>query len=349
MKFKRFLKVALLGLALISPSFAREVIDQLNRKVTLPEEVDRVVVLQHQTLDILVQLGAADKLVGVMSSWEKHLGESFTRLAPNVKDLPMPGDLTTVNIESLLALNPQVVFVTNYMPEDMIKKIEDADIPVVAVSLRVDDSTEESSKLNPTLKDASKAYDAGLKQGIELIGEVVNKAPEAKEMVDYIFTHTRPMIKERLKNLKESDRVRIYVANPDLVTYGSGKYVGVMLENAGALNVAADSIVGYKQVSMEDVLRWNPEVIFVQHRFPSVVNEIIDGAQWQNIKAVEDNNVYHMPEYAKAWGYPMPESIAIGELWIAATLYPELFKDIDMLEEANNYYQKFYRTTYTEE
>ncbi|MDA5180165.1 hypothetical protein PG930_22745, partial [Klebsiella pneumoniae] len=66
----------LLGLTLLSASlftgqaFAdRTVTDQLGRQVTLPDHVTRVVVLQHQTLNLLVQLHAAEDIVGVLSSW----------------------------------------------------------------------------------------------------------------------------------------------------------------------------------------------------------------------------------------------------------------------------------------
>jgi len=53
-----------------------------------------------------------------------------------------------------------------------------------------------------------------------------------------------------------------------------------------------------------------------------------------------------MQDYAKAWGYPMPEAMGIGELWMAKKLYPEKFKDIDMRKVANDWYQRFYRTTW---
>lgn len=114
----------------------RTLTDQLGREVTLPDRVTRVVVLQHQTLNLLVQLNAADDVVGVLSSWKKQLGPQFARFMPNIEKLPMPGDLTQVNIESLLALHPQVVFVANYAPQAMIQQIQSAGIPVVAISLR---------------------------------------------------------------------------------------------------------------------------------------------------------------------------------------------------------------------
>ncbi|MXD62755.1 ABC transporter substrate-binding protein, partial [Escherichia coli] len=76
-------------------------------------------------------------------------------------------------------------------------------------------------------------------------------------------------------------------------------------------------IKGFKQVSIENVLKWNPQVIFVQDRYPDEVNKILNDAAWQTIDAVKNHRVYLMPEYAKAWGYPMPEALAIGELWMA--------------------------------
>jgi iron complex transport system substrate-binding protein len=136
------------------------------------------------------------------------------------------------------------------------------------------------------------------------------------------------------------------MANPELTTYGSGKYTGLMMAHAGAVNVAAATIQGFKTVAMEQVIAWNPQVIFVQDRYPSVVNEIKTGAQWQTIDAVKNQRVYLMPDYAKAWGYPMPEAMGIGELWMAKKLYPEKFKDVDMRKVANDWYQRFYRTTY---
>lgn len=130
----------LLGLTLLSASlftgqaFAdRTVTDQLGRQVTLPDHVTRVVVLQHQTLNLLVQLHAAEDIVGVLSSWKKQLGPQFARFMPEIGQLATPGDLTQVNIESLLALRPQVVFVANYAPPAMIARIQQAGIPVVAI------------------------------------------------------------------------------------------------------------------------------------------------------------------------------------------------------------------------
>ena len=345
----RFLpSLALLGLALsfASPSAlaARQITDQLGRQVTIPDNVDRVVVLQHQTLNLLVQLDATKDIVGVLNNWQKQLGSGYARLAPELLKTPEVGDLTSVNLESVVALHPQVVFVTNYAPQEMIDQISQTGIAVVAISLR-DDPKGEEHKMNPVLPDEDKAYTEGLKKGIALIGEVVNHQKQAQALIDYTFSE-RKLTADRLKSIPPEKRIRTYMANPDLTTYGSGKYTGLMMSHAGAMNVAAATVKGFKQVAMEQVLAWDPQVIFVQDRYPEVVGQINSDPQWQSIDAVKNHRVYLMPEYAKAWGYPMPEALALGELWMAKKLYPQKFADIDMQKQADAYYQRFYRTDF---
>lgn len=348
MTMKALLQHCLLGIGLLSlSSFSyadRQIVDQIGRTVTIPDKVERTVVLQHQTLNLLVQLDATDKVVGVMSNWKQQLGDGYAQLAPSLEKTPKVGDLTSFDAESLVKLQPQVVFVTNYAPKEMIDKISALGIPVVAISLRKE-VNDDKSTLNPTLQNEEQAYNEGLKEGILLIGDIVNKSENAQALVNDTFKQ-REQVSQRLQDIPKEQRVRAYMANPDLTTYGSGKYTGLMMEHAGAFNVAASTVKGYKQVSLEQVIAWDPEVIFIQDRYPQVVDEIKQDTRWQVISAVKNNRIYLMPEYAKAWGYPMPEAMAIGELWMAKKLYPEKFSDIDIQKAANDWYQKFYRTQY---
>ncbi|WP_040975470.1 ABC transporter substrate-binding protein [Necropsobacter massiliensis] len=344
MKFKRFLLVMFTCCIALSSFAERTVTDQLNRAVVIPDHVQRAVILQHQTLNIAVQLDALKQVVGVLSKWKKQLGANYVRLAPELEKMATPGDLNEVNIESLLRLQPDVVFVTNYAPPQMIEQISNAGLPVIAISLRSGDEREQA-KLNPTLENEDEAYNDGLKQGIRLIAEVFEKQAQGEALIRAAFAN-RQLLAQRLGDIKPADRIKVYMANPDLTTYGSGKYTGLMMEHAGAYNVAAATIKGYKQVSLENVLSWNPQVIFVQNRYPDVVNQIRTSAEWANIAAVKNERVYLMPEYAKAWGYPMPEALALGELWMAKKLYPQRFGDIDLDKLVDDYYVTFYRTHY---
>lgn len=319
------------------------VTDQLNRSVTVPADIERIVVLQHQTLDILVELGAADKIVGVLRSWPSLI-PGLDKYAPQLKDLPTPGDLSMVNVEELLRLKPDVVFVTNYAPPAMIDQISRAGIPVVAISLSQGEGVE-APKLNPTFADDDTAYAEGLKAGVKLIGGIVGKSDRADQLLDYAFAK-RKLVQDRVAGLPAGDRVRLYMANPDLNTYGSGKYTGVIMARSGGVNVAA-GVRGATKVSMEDILAWDPQVIFVQDRYAPVADQIRQGAAWQHVDAVKSGRIYITPEYVKPWGYPLPEALALGELWMAKKLYPDRFDDVDMQAEATAYYQRFYGQPYT--
>ncbi len=342
--FKTTAFAALLALVPFCSQASRQVTDQLGRQVTIPDRVNRVVVLQHQTLNLLVQLDATNTMVGILGNWKQQLGDGYQRLVPQLATIPALGDLTHVDVEKLVALHPQVVFVTNYAPKEMIDQIQNLGIAVIAISLRSGDEKQQG-ELNPQLQDEDQAYNQGLKDGIRLIGDVVNHQPQAEALIKATFDQ-RQQTADRLKDIPANRRIRAYMANPDLTTYGSGKYTGLMMAHAGALNVAASTVKGFKQVSMEQIIAWNPQVIFVQDRYPKVIDEINQQPAWQAVDAVKNHRVYLMPEYAKAWGYPMPEALALGELWMAKKLYPEKFSDMDMQKRADSWYQRFYRTHY---
>ena len=321
----------------------RIIVDQLGRSVAIPQKVTRVVCLMHHALNIMLELQAGDTLVGVIKGWDKLLLDGIKDIYPRLKTLPTPGDLSTVNMEEVLKLNPDVVIVTHYFPSNLIKKMEDAGLAVVAISLYTADF-EQASKLNPKLLDPDKAYTVGLKQGVTLLGEILGKQAKAKELNDFI-AEKRALVGNRVSDIPETKRTRCYIANPNLYTYGSGKYPGVIMNRAGGVNVARE-IDGYKQVDMEQILVWNPEVIFVQDRYANVAQQIQKDSAWKGIKAVKDHRVYLTPEYVKPWGHPCPESMALGELWMGKKLYPDRFKDIDMSKIVNEFYTRFYGVPY---
>lgn len=335
--------LALVVLLWVFRAHARTVTDQLDRRVTVPDDVRRVVALQHQSLDLVVELGAADRLVGVLRSWPSLL-PGIERLAPAVATLPMPGDLTTVNIEALLALHPDVVFATNYAPPAMIRQMEQAGLAVVVISLSHGEGVE-AAKLNPTFADDDAAYAQGLQEGVRLIGTVLGQEARAEALLAAAFAGRR-LVEERIAGIPAAERVRLYMANPQLNTYGSGKYTGVIMDRSGGSNVARE-VRGAVRVSMEDVLRWDPQVIFVQDRYAPVADEIRAGAAWHPIAAVRAGRILITPEYVKPWGYPLPEALALGELWMARALYPERFADIDMAAHVDRFYRQFYGVPYT--
>ena len=321
------------------------IVDQLGRTVELPVNAKRIVCLQHHSLDIILELQAQDKLVGVLSDWETLLGSYAGDVFPGIKDLAYPGTISELNVEAVAALEPDVVIVSNQVPEEKINQLEQLGIPVVVITLYVADK-EQASTLSPDLVNPDGAYTEGLSQAIEILGKITGKKEQAVSLWQYVLDN-RAIVSQHMAEIPEADRIKVYMANENMNTYGTGKYVGVAMAKAGAKNVA-ETIKGYKQVNVEQVAAWNPEVIFVQSRYKSVLDDIRTNPGWAEIDAVKNGKLIIAPEYTKPWGNPTPESMALGELWLAKTLYPEAFANVDLNGMVQDFYKKFYQIDYKE-
>lgn len=319
--------------------------DQLGREVTVSLPVERVVCLQHHTLDIMLELQAQDQIVGVMKSWENLLGSYVADVFPDIRTMPAPGELKEANVEELMNLSPDVVFASNQLPEATLDQLEELGIPVIVITLYVADR-EQASTIHPELVNPDEAYTEGLKQAIEIIAKVTGKEERGQELWDYVMSN-RSIVAEHLETIPEEERIKVYMANEDMKTYGTGKYVGVAMAKAGAKNVA-ETINGYQEVTIEQIMEWDPEVIFVQSRYADVLEEIKTDERWSTIDAVKNNRLIIAPDYSKPWGNPAPESIALGELWLAKTLYPEAFEDVDLDQMVSYFYEHFYGIEYVE-
>jgi iron complex transport system substrate-binding protein len=311
----------------------------------VPADVKRIVALHHHTLDILLELGQGDKLVGVVDRWKGLIGDYIEGVYPRLAELPTPGGLTEINVEAVAALNPDVVFFAHQLPEEFIKKLEAMGIPAIGISLYTADR-EQASTLSPKLIDPDNAYTDGMEKALRLIGRVTGADKKADELWRLIVKN-RAIATDRLKSVKPEDRVRVYMTNPNMYTYGTGRYVGVALNRAGAHNVA-EELGGYVQVSVEQIANWDPEVIFVQSRYGNLLDEIRNDPSWKDIDAVKSGKLILTPEYVKPWGHPCPESMALGEIWLAKTFYPDIFKDVDVDAMVRDFYQNFYGVPYTD-
>lgn len=313
--------------------------DQNDHEVNIEGDVERIVVLQHHTLDILAMLGAQDKVVGVVDKWESLLGDYIKDVFKGIENLPKPGTLETANVEEIASLNPDLVIVAAQFDEALVKQIEAMDIPVMTLTFRGEGK--QAMAQNPELAAPDTAYTTGLAWAINKLGELTDTEEKAKELWEFAMD-SREYVEENLEQVSVDDRVNIFIANEKNMTYGSDKYVGTQMERAGAANVASDEIEGYKEVNFEKVAQWNPDVIVVQDRYKDVYDEILTDAKWKNIKAVEDKRVILAPYWTKPWGNPGPDSIALGELWFAHKFYPEQIDKEEVESRVKSFYKQFY-------
>jgi iron complex transport system substrate-binding protein len=116
----------------------------------------------------------------------------------------------------------------------------------------------------------------------------------------------------------------------------------------GARNVADVELqqgYGMSPVSLEQVIAWDPEVIFVASDPAGETNvheQITTGADWATIQAVKESRVYVIPHGPFDW-VDRPYSIGriLGIPWVGNLLYPGLY-DFDMQAKTKHFYRLFY-------
>jgi iron complex transport system substrate-binding protein len=139
-------------------------------------------------------------------------------------------------------------------------------------------------------------------------------------------------------------RLKVYVAGSDIFkTFAGDFFQTFMVRNAGAVSVSEQLTGGKVDVSPEQVLIWNPDVIILTSYTKESVSDVLANPKLQNVAAVRDHRVYVMPKYVVSWDMPVPESF-LGTMWLAHKLYPN-HVHFDMALEIALFYQQFYGFT----
>jgi iron complex transport system substrate-binding protein len=112
-----------------------------------------------------------------------------------------------------------------------------------------------------------------------------------------------------------------------------------------AVNVAGENKGGLANVSIEQVLVWNPDVIVtIDQDFAAGVRS---DPGWASLAAVKAGRVHLSPKMPFGWvDFPPSVNRLIGLWWLGKILYPDLFKE-DLRELTRDFYSKFYHVTPT--
>ena len=318
--------------------------DQNGYDVEVKIPCERMVVLQHHSLDMLCQLGAQAKIVGIVDSWKKNLGDYMNDVFPGIADMPMPGGLSEWNVEQIAALKPDVVIAASQAPEDSMKQVRELGIPVVVVSLRGEGKQAEAQ--NPRLANADAAYTEGCEWAIKTLGKLSGTDKQADAIWDFCL-ESRSIVDKAIGDMSDADRVKVAVLANN-IAYGNDKYVGCQLLRSGAVNaVALAGVQGNTDFNAELVATWDPDVIITQDRYPADYQTITTDSGYAEIRAVKAGKVIEAPYWTKPWGNPDTDSIALGELWLSHTFYPEKISKEIVEQHAKDFYKKFYGIEFT--
>lgn len=305
-----------------------EVKDFANRTVKVKSPPARIVSLYGLVTQMIYFLGVEDgkKVVG---STPLAINDAFIGLLdPGVKNrMVFVGNPRNANVETVKSLNPDVVFTAYWGSEKINEEIESLGIPVIALNLETVD---------------------GYLKGLLTVGKVLGKEEKAEKAISY-YRSAVDFVTNRTSKLKERPRVLlVQYSMKDKAFKAPGKeyFQNRLIEMAGGESVSSNLPGGWNVVNVEQVAKWNPDVIIVVSYSPKkpsakVKEEILNDPAWKGIKAVKEGRVYAMPNDGESWDYPAPKWV-LGLYWLAKVLHPELFGDLDVRAKADDFYQKWY-------
>ncbi|MCR4419602.1 MAG: ABC transporter substrate-binding protein [Clostridia bacterium] len=301
------------------------VTDGIGRQVEVPQKVERIAVSYGIATHFLYALGVQDRLVGIDTP--SRTNQFFLALHPGFKDLPAVGSPKEINVEQIIALKPDLVLVPGRNKE-MVEQLAGKGLTVFGVV------AEDLDQLMDTMSNLGRAL--GREERAERFNQYY------RQMLDRIQSETQA--------LEGSARPKVYLVGPmgTLSTASGEMYQHFLIEAAGGRNAAGDLKGGWVEVSPEQLIQWDPDVIVVvKYASDTSPEKILQDPRWKNIKAVQNKNVFWFPSDLTPWDYPSPQAV-LGLVWLAKILHPDLFADLDPLQEANSFYKEFYGRTFSE-
>ena len=332
---KRWKRAAALGLALAAMPFAalaqRTLTDMAGRRVAIPVRIRKVLGMSP-TGTVLVYTFAPELLAGW--NYQPEAAE-LALIAERFRPLPVIGGWygknNTGNLEVVVKSHPDLMIsMGEAMGRSLADRVqEQTHIPVVM--------------LDGGLKSLPAAY--------RMAGDLLGKQARAEMLADYC-QKVLSEVGTKVKEIPPARRRRYYYGEgPKGLETEPGESPHVETVNfAGGVNVAAvpeQKGYGHSPVSMEQVLRWDPDIVLAGYDHSSVPGEfyrtVWQDPVWKLARAVKNREIYEAPQYPFNWiDRPPSANRIIGIVWLANLFYPDVFA-YDIRAEVRRFYGMFYQ------
>ena len=295
------------------------VTDMAGNEVELPVNIELVSCMSATGETALVAMGQSDKMICTSAFASGDF--SFTyKLFPELANVEkVSGSLSN---EELIARNVDVVFVKS---KSNVERLQEGGIKAFYLEFNDIEQT---------------------KKSIELLGAIFNVPDIAQAYISYIDKYI-PLIGERLSNIPESEIKTIYAPllrssdNTIFNTYDPS-HISTEVFDLCKANVITKEIEFTDNngiITEEALIRLNPDVIMVcgfyrDEGYASLTDGSYDGI----LNAVDQQHIYYFPLGMYDWSAGGFE-LGISSIWIAKTLYPECFEDIDLVTLTKEYYK----------
>lgn len=319
--------------------------DHAGNTVTIPGKVERVVFdyLPIQSTYAAYFEGAAPFVVGMSQARVAQLKDTIlANIAPSMLKVDTSfSKANDINIESLQALKPDVVFY-NAADQERGKLLANANIPAVGFSTLGDplETYAEWMTLLDKVFDTPDYSTPIINRGKELISEGISrleKVPESERLnVLFLSTFAQPGSLGVAGNLPN----------------GKKWFTESWEESLHVTNLATQ-VAGMGQANVEQILAWDPDAILITGRGMAlygpdeIYNNELEGVDLTSMRAVKNKRVYQTGLGMWNWFTPNPDApLALNVL--GSQLYPDQFKDADFVAMTKDYYRDVYKYELTD-
>ena len=266
--FKRVAILAGWSLLMCAPVLAsRGLKDELGRRVTLPDNPQRVVCLAPSLTETVYVLGLGKIVVGVTD---------YTDYPPEAQAKPSVGGFTDPSLEKIVSLHPDLVLaMAEINREETVDELEHVGIPVFVV---------DPQGLQ------------GILASVQDVGDALNRSRKARTLVKRLQAQ-RAAVVAGVKGLPRP-KVLVVIWYDPLITAGSKSFVTDVISDAGAQSVTANIQQVWPQISLEKMLYLSPDfILLVPGAHESItLGELKVHAGWDQLEAVRRNRVIYMDE-----------------------------------------------------
>ena len=314
-----------------SETGTRIITDALGREVEIPLTVERIVPLAN-TPRMIAYLGLADKVVGI-SGFDAEILSPLQAYAYANKDL----------WSGLPVVGTDAAGATDYYPEQIISV--DPDVILCTYTAELADEIQSKTGVPVVAVPMGTLFGEDYEQALRLLGDVCGAADRAEEVISYINDCLADLA-ARTEGVPEADKPTVLGAAATFK--GAHGIEGVYSKYAVFETIAANDVTegisdksGGVLVDKEQVLGWDPEIIFFDYTGLSLVKT--DYAESPNfyagLTAVQNGDLYQYPN--STYYYSNVEIPIVNSYFVASIIYPEQFADIDFEEKANEIFEFF--------
>ena len=315
----------------------KTIVDQVDRTVTFYRPVERVITIMPPITRVVIGLGAVDKIVG-MGTWShsytvggpsRGCGPKWDEACGKLREVPDVGTAYDPNKELIISLNPDVI-----IPYVSSPYLADALQGGTGIPVLVAYPLGSGAEINSIFEQ------------IKVIAEALVMEEEAEELISY-FKKELDKVTEVTSQIPDSEKPRVYHIWGSIITKASLRYEPVEL--AGGILVSKDCAPptfggSVTDVSKEQIIDWNPGIILLMKSSTNpelTVGDVLNDPDFQTINAVKNQSVYHTPGAFYLVGADHPRVIW-ETLYMAKLFHPDKFKDLDLEEEGNELFERFY-------